>query len=217
MKKHEKNLTPEQQALVAEHLDLADRCVARVARINPSRPTEAEDDLLSRAYTALVLAAQSYDPSRGVPFPGYAYQRVMGAVLKGLRRPGLSHDRRSQLEREVGVLEAQGGHTTTVGALRHELHGAPAIENVEHVSQILCPDRSPATEVLGHDLVRRAMELLLQELTEVQKRVFQLRFVDGLAQAEVASIMGVSQERISELDRKIRARWRAILDVLESE
>ena len=43
------------------------------------------DDLTSAGMTALVQAARSWDPERGVPFVRYASTRIRGAILDELR------------------------------------------------------------------------------------------------------------------------------------
>jgi RNA polymerase sigma factor for flagellar operon FliA len=45
----------------------------------------AWDDLVSAGMLGLAEAARSYDPSRGVPFDGYASTRIRGALLDELR------------------------------------------------------------------------------------------------------------------------------------
>src|SRR3954452_2591503 len=45
----------------------------------------SRDELSSAGMMALVVAAQSYDPERGVPFVRYASIRIRGALLDELR------------------------------------------------------------------------------------------------------------------------------------
>ncbi|MCB9708566.1 MAG: sigma-70 family RNA polymerase sigma factor [Myxococcales bacterium] len=44
------------------------------------------DDLIAFGYTGLVEAKQRFDPSRGVQFNTFAYYRIRGAVLDGIRQ-----------------------------------------------------------------------------------------------------------------------------------
>ncbi len=48
--------------------------------------SHAIDDLLGYAYQGLLDAHARYEPSGGVPFQGFAYSRVRGAVLDGAYR-----------------------------------------------------------------------------------------------------------------------------------
>lgn len=44
------------------------------------------DDLIASGYEGLVEAKQRFDPSRGVQFNTFAYYRVRGAILDGVRK-----------------------------------------------------------------------------------------------------------------------------------
>jgi RNA polymerase sigma factor FliA len=82
------------QARVDAHLDL----VRRVAgRLRAQLPGHFEvDDLIGDGTAGLIQAAERYDERSGTPFSMYAYHRIRGAMLDGVRRMGL---RRSQVER----------------------------------------------------------------------------------------------------------------------
>lgn len=45
-----------------------------------------QDELTSDGQLGLLIAAGRFDPTRGVPFRAYAYPRVLGAMIDGLRR-----------------------------------------------------------------------------------------------------------------------------------
>ena len=46
------------------------------------------DELVSFGQEGLLVAARRYDPERGIPFRKYAYYRVRGAMLDGMRSHG---------------------------------------------------------------------------------------------------------------------------------
>jgi len=70
--------------LVAGHLALAGRAAAIVhPRV---RAHVALDELIALGNAGLAEAARRFDPGRGVAFPTYAWYRVLGAVLDGVRR-----------------------------------------------------------------------------------------------------------------------------------
>jgi RNA polymerase sigma factor for flagellar operon FliA len=70
-------------ALVQQYLPLVQHAVASVSPRVPRHV--AWDDLISAGMLGLAEAARSFDPSRGVPFDGYATQRIRGALLDELR------------------------------------------------------------------------------------------------------------------------------------
>ncbi len=73
----------ERNALVEAHRDLARRIAQSVAG---DLPPQMRSDLAGVAATALIEAAQTYDPDRGVAFGSYAQQRIRGACVDSIRR-----------------------------------------------------------------------------------------------------------------------------------
>jgi RNA polymerase sigma factor for flagellar operon FliA len=74
----------ESAQLVERHLDLARRAAAM---IHPRvRDHVAFDELVALANAGLAEAASRYDPDRGVSFATFAWYRVNGAIIDGLRK-----------------------------------------------------------------------------------------------------------------------------------
>jgi RNA polymerase sigma factor for flagellar operon FliA len=71
------------ERLVVENLPLVGHLVRDVASKVPGHVSR--DELASAAMMALVVCAQNYDESRGVPFPRFAAIRVRGAITDELR------------------------------------------------------------------------------------------------------------------------------------
>jgi RNA polymerase sigma factor for flagellar operon FliA len=69
--------------LVQQYLPLVQHAVSSISARVPRHV--AWDDLVSAGMLGLAEAARSYDPSRGVPFDGYASTRIRGALLDELR------------------------------------------------------------------------------------------------------------------------------------
>ena len=74
-------LTQEQQGLARSYIPFAKKIAAPLRDCWPSNAEEFD----SAAVTALVQAAQSFDPSRGVKFATFARYRIWGA-LKDMQR-----------------------------------------------------------------------------------------------------------------------------------
>jgi RNA polymerase sigma factor FliA len=109
-------LTREHLPLVGHHVrELLNRVPAHVNR----------DDLVSAGMIALVTAARSYDPDRGIPFGRFASARIKGALLDELR--GLDWASRSvrtrarRLDTVQQELTAALGRTPTSSELAQAL------------------------------------------------------------------------------------------------
>ncbi len=90
-------------------LDLVDGIASQVGRAIGW--AIERDDLKSFGREGLLDAARRFDPSRGVPFRGYAGYRVRGAIIDGVRRgsrlPRRMHERLRGLEAAALVGEGR--------------------------------------------------------------------------------------------------------------
>jgi RNA polymerase sigma factor for flagellar operon FliA len=77
-------LTSEQRALVEGALSLVPRVVASLRARAAAILGDAE--CTSLAHDGLVEAAGAFDPSLGVPFGSFAWLRMQGSILDGVRR-----------------------------------------------------------------------------------------------------------------------------------
>ena len=73
----------EQDQLIVDHMPIVGYQVSEMIRRVPAHVQR--DELAAAGSLALVQAARSFDPERGVPFARYASVRVRGAIVDELR------------------------------------------------------------------------------------------------------------------------------------
>lgn len=96
------------QELIARGLPLADRISRRLARQTQGRVDA--DDAIQMGRIGLIQAAQSYDPSHGVPFEAWMIRRVQGTVIDGINQyTGLSRAQVRTITRRKAAAEASTG------------------------------------------------------------------------------------------------------------
>jgi RNA polymerase sigma factor for flagellar operon FliA len=209
-----------QGRLVDEHLPLVGYLVAEVATKLP--PHVNRDDLTSAAMMALVQAARTFDPERGVPFPMFAKSRLRGAIIDELRQ----HDwisravrtkarQRAQAEDELAAL--LGRHPTTRELAEHlsmpidELNGIDADVHRSVVLSLqgfsdagtlegMLPSPDPDPE--GVLLRRERLAYLLAAVGALPERlrvVVQGYFLEERPMVELAAELQVSESRISQM------------------
>jgi RNA polymerase sigma factor FliA len=181
------------------------------------------NDLLSAGNFALVQAAQTFDPSRGVPFERYASRRIRGALLDELRSYDWASRNVRATERTIAEayirLAAQTGQAPDDEALAAEtgLSVEEIVANRGDVSRaavhsadvIASAGTSVAETIMAADLgpeeslLRREKMLLLVEAIRIlpprHRQVIEDHYFRDRPMIETAEDLGVSDSRISQM------------------
>jgi RNA polymerase sigma factor (sigma-70 family) len=182
-------LTPERQRLAARYLPLA-RSLAKPYKVYwPG----SYDDFDAEANLALVEAAESFDPERGVNFATFARHRIDGA-LRDMRREKIDHDQRFMTHvPSSGDLLQGGGCETDRGRL-------------------ICV-REP--EPVGEEMERgELVEHWLSKLPRKHAYACRQAYFHGRTQQEIAKDLGYSQSRMSNIHQEA---LRMLREIGESE
>jgi RNA polymerase sigma-B factor len=209
----------------AELLVNYDGLAVRLARQFQTR-RELHDDLVQVARVGLIHAADRFDPSRERPFVAFARATIIGELKRhlrdstwSLRMPRSLHDNYLMVVRALDDLTHELGRAPRIPevAARTGLSEDQVLEAMEvrlplsldfpqREGQSLEPSEEDSwTEELENGAL---LASLLAPLTERQRHVLRLRFVEGLAQHEIARRLGVSQMAISRLLAKSLAQMR---------
>src|ERR1700712_5955858 len=93
----------ERDALVRSNLAIVGYLVNEVARKATHIP---RDELASAGALGLVMAAESYDPTQGVPFGAFARRRILGAIADEMRSADwASRTARKKIRESLSVQE----------------------------------------------------------------------------------------------------------------
>ena len=228
--KHAAVLSPAPQeaearnALVRDFLPLARRLATRYRHTS-----EPLDDLTQVAYVGLVLAAERYDPDRGVSFTSYAIPTIVGELRRYIRDHAWAARVPRGLQENVlrvtsaaSDLSGRLGRSPTPAELAKEsgLESAEVLEAMEAASAYEAESldrrqdddgeaREPLIATLGrpeagYDLVDYGVSMrpAMAELSEQERAVVAMRFVEDLTQSEIARRIGVSQMQVSRVLRR---------------
>ena len=199
-----------------------------VAAIAVNFPRHVERAELVRAGAlGVVEAAWRFDSTRGVPFERFVAMRIRGAVLDAVRAddwaPRSLRAEARRIEMVENSLTARYGRRPTIEELAAEAGTSP--ERVRKVNALLdtsvvgrldqgqsnetatgfrteeLVDRGQrdVAELLEHAELRTYLRQALNELSQRQRRVILGHFVDGQTTAELASELGVTRSRVSQL------------------
>lgn len=205
--------------LVRDNLPLVRYAVNELAGRIPRHVPR--DDLVSAGMAGLAQAARSFDPARGVPFDRFAATRIKGALLDELRRADWAS--RSVRRRGRELSEATEALTSTLGrtptdaevaaelgvgtdavqAMRTDIHRASVL-NYESLSAVEADDVLPDSGDSPDDTVLRRERIgylvdAVATLPDRLRRVIVGYYLDELPMAALATELGVTESRISQM------------------
>ncbi|HEX4672022.1 MAG TPA: SigB/SigF/SigG family RNA polymerase sigma factor [Solirubrobacteraceae bacterium] len=218
--------------LVDRFLPLARKLARRYAGAR-----EPFDDLVQVASLGLVKAVDRFDTSRGTAFSSFAVPTILGELKRYFRDLGWSvHVPRGAQEQALKVEEAQQtltsrtGRPPTVDELAQylELTMEDVLDALEtagahHSTSLDAPredvdgESTTLAEAFGeldkhYELVDASVTIATaaRELSERERRVLVLRFVEDMTQTQIADEIGVSQMQVSRILRRALSRLREI-------
>jgi RNA polymerase sigma-B factor len=230
---HEEGDLQAREELVERFLPLARQLARRYQRQN-----EPLDDLLQVASMGLVKAIDRFDPERGTAFSTYAVPTILGELKRYFRDSGWAvhvprgmQERVMKLDQASQELHRRLGRSPSAGELARELDlnseevleameaasAYDAISLEEHRSESSDPQEPTYADSLGreeerYELVEYGATIAptMKALSERERLILHLRFVEDLTQSEIADRIGVSQMHVSRLIRRALARLRAV-------
>ncbi len=224
-------------ALVQRFLPLARQLARRYQRTG-----EPLDDLVQVASLGLLKAIDRFDPERATAFSSFAVPTILGELKRYFRDKGWSVrvprdlqelavrvDRLGdELSRELGRAPTPGemaerlGVTTEQVLEAREAAGAYRAVSLDRPRTEDDEGGDAYAEVVGDDdpgfgLAEDAatVQRLMRVLTDREREVLRLRFVEDLTQSEIGARVGVSQMHVSRLIRQSIARLRTVAEAQE--
>ena len=196
----------------------------------PDHPLASREDLENVGLMGLLQALDAYDPSRGTPFVSFAYGRIRGALVDYLRSiDALPRERRRQLaeaQQAVDTLRQAMGeepddadvadflgislsayHGLLTDAQRRfalSLHDTSASEGEQSVLELI-PNENviDIAEEVEMASTKAHIAALVRELPEREQNILALYYFEDLTLREIASLLGLTEARISQILGKV--------------
>ncbi|HRC58034.1 MAG TPA: sigma-70 family RNA polymerase sigma factor [Kofleriaceae bacterium] len=219
--------------LVEQHLDLARKAAAMVY---PRVKDHVEfEDLVALGQTGLVEAASRYDATRGASFATFAWYRVQGAIIDGLRRQttlprrvwaklvalrAASDYLETQAERERGAGSQGLATTSTTDALTRVHDAISAIRTMYVTSLDAARERGfdAVDDAGGPEDNLRASQLssrlrkAIDSLPERERALLTKHYWEGKNLVEAGSELGISKSWASRIHAQAVDRLRGELE-----
>ena len=221
------------ERLILRFAPLVTAVVAGLHRRMPPHIDRA--DLTAAGTLGLIAAVDRFEPSRGVPFAGYATQRIRGSVLDELRRDdwlprtarSAAKGTRQAADRLRGVLhrEPTDKEIATETGLKIALvresaaarSSAPdsADDSFHHVDRATGhrsggPGTDPAS-AFDRAETARLLSSAIHRLDGRQQVAVALYYFEGMRLSAIGRVLGVSDSRVSQL---LAAAHRALRQLL---
>ncbi len=210
-------------ALVEQHLPLVEQVVLRVSSSFPKFVDRSE--LISAGTLGLVEAALRYDADRGIPFGGFAVQRIRGAVLDVARSADWVPRSMRELARDAEeatqqlavehrempdqqqVAERLGVDASdlrrmqeriTLGVSRSLDRGGD-LDHGEDADQMVDRNTPSIEELLENTELHGYLRAALESLPERLRIITVGLYLEERSFDELAELLGVTPSRISQL------------------
>ena len=215
--------SPDPDRYVEQHEGYARALALKEARRLPSQLDV--DELIQLARIGLLQAARAFEEGRGCAFTTFAYPRIRGAILDGVRHiQGIPKNAaraaaRRALESDYLGQTLPGHGATAEEAAALVSRAAQSLSVIFLASQIGDGDQAleaesddePVADVVERrDLFARVREAC-GDLPARQARVIEMLYLDELTTTECARRLGVNKAQVSRDHAKAIERLRAVL------
>ncbi len=230
---HLEDATPEDRRAIRDevvtlHLWLATSAARRYG------PRSEYDDLVQVARGGLVEAFDRYDPAQ-TTYGYFAWVTMSGLLRRYLRDHGWSvrpprsvqeaanvlRGATPDLAQEIGRVPSSADLATYLGWTTQQVEDARTAELGLHSTSIdslvgdaWVPEHPPEwhlveTRVLLHES--------LQGLTDAERDLLRMRFVEEMTQSQIAAVIGVTQMQVSRLLSRLMAKLRRQIGELDED
>jgi RNA polymerase sigma-B factor len=218
------------EELIERFLPLARRLAGRYRR-----GSESIEDLIQVASVGLVKAIERFDPERGSSLSSFAVPTMLGELRRHFRDHGWSihmprdlQERVLSVDRAVEKLTTELGHppgmehlTERLGLSEEEVLEAMEAASAAGTLSLDAPikgdegARAPVSETVGaedpnYEVAEygSAISGEIERLSDRDRLVLHLRFVEDMTQSQIAERVGVSQMHVSRILRGALRRLR---------
>lgn len=194
------------------------------------------DDLTSAAIVGLLEVAERHDPTRGTKLHTYAYLRIKGAMIDELRShdwfPRSARDNARKIKEAIGKLEQEMGRLPDDREVAQELNVdlpryLSMLKNYGNLSIVSIESLNDAVEESGDKAIassldnnedpekhaqlsemKRILAQELKKLTARQRAVLTRYYHEDANLKEIASMLGVTEARVSQIRTQAIANLR---------
>jgi len=199
------------------------------------------DELASHGINGLYRALDRFDKERGIKFETYAFSRIWGSILDGLRKedrvPRSVRIRQSKIEKmktemaiELGYVDEniaikQAGFdpkeyhrnlgkfkATHFSSIETNTNDIDNDDNKKDFNKHLVSQCEPSVD---SSLVRKEFlgKLIGRNFSQIERRIIYYYYYQELSMREIASMLTISESKVSQMHRSILKRLKTRIKV----
>lgn len=201
--------------------------------------TAQVEDMINQGIITLIDCIERFDNSKGMKFESYAYMRVRGGIIDLVRKQDwiprrvrvnakAINNARSELANMLGreptqaeIAEKMGIDESKLSRYNAEISNAVVysfeelIQNVSQMGDILenstKDDITPERRLLREEL-RNSLAKAIENLSERERLVITLYYFENLNLSDIAKVMEVSVQRVSQINSRAVGKLRDSLN-----
>jgi len=199
------------------------------------------DELASHGVTGLYRALDGFDDQRGVKFETYAFSRIWGSILDGLRKedrvPRSVRIRQSKIEKIKSEMAIELGYINESAAIKRagfnpkEYHKNIGKFKANHFSSIETNTNdidnddnkkdfnkhlvSQCEPTADSTLVRKEFlgKLIGRNFSQVERRIIYYYYYQELSMRKISALLNISESKVSQMHRSILKRLKTRIKV----
>ncbi len=196
------------------------------------------DDMINQGILTLMDCLDKFDPEKGIAFEYYAYMRVRGSAIDLIRKQDWVPRRVREMSKKIteaeNTLSNQFMREPTYEEIAKyldipvkklynyskEIHNATVfsfeelIQNLSQMGSVLegngNDDPSPEKKLIRKELTA-ALQTALEGLSERERLVVTMYYYENLMLADIAEVLGISVQRVSQINAKAVSKLKTAL------
>lgn len=187
------------------------------------------DDLVQIGTIGLIKAAQAFNPELGFNFSTYAFSMITGELRRHFRDDGMIKVSRSIKQYCAEMLKIKEQYTIEYGkeppisyvaekcglSCEEAIFYLGALTPIESLNTSdddeLSPEEKIGTDNVSEFIEKFALKQAIDKLDPDERVIIHLRYSHSFTQNEVAARLGVTQVKISRMEKKIMGKLREAL------
>ena len=191
------------------------------------------EEMVNQCVIALINSLERFDPDKGVKFSTYAFTKVRGAIINYVRKQDWLSRRVRQMD--IRILKTEDELSLELGRPPTRLEMADRLqitpeefdrcvwemsgENIYSLETLLTtPGRTQSSltlegvfdpeDEMDEQELRSQLMKAIDELNEQERTVLSLYYYEDLTMREIGQVLGVSEQRVGQINQKLIRKLR---------